>query len=265
MLYLRYLLIGLRGQFRLKWNFWLLALGQLGIALSSLLAALVLLTRFKSLAGYSAMQILLIYGVANASFALMEIFARGFDAFSGILSQGEFDRILLRPRGTVLQVLGARVEPSRIGRLGIGLACLGTAVFRLWPALCAQGPLFLGMRLLCLALMFSGSCAIIFALFVLGASFSFVTMDSLEIIAIFTDGGREMSQYPLAIYPRWMRSFFTFIVPFGCVNYLPLEFVLGRAGSSPWASLLPLVGFAFLSLSFLAWKAGIKRHVSTGS
>lgn len=62
-----------------------------------------------------------------------------------------------------------------------------------------------------------------------------------------------------------MRRFFTFVVPFGCVNYLPLEFVLGRPGSAPWSAFFPLAGLAFLAASTAIWNAGARRYVSTGS
>ena len=35
------------------------------------------------------------------AFALAECFARGFDTFASMLGNGTFDRILVRPRGTV--------------------------------------------------------------------------------------------------------------------------------------------------------------------
>jgi ABC-2 type transport system permease protein len=43
--------------------------------------------------------------------------ARGFDAFSGLVVSGEFDRLLVRPQGTLVQVMGSQIEISRIGRL----------------------------------------------------------------------------------------------------------------------------------------------------
>jgi ABC-2 type transport system permease protein len=37
-------------------------------------------------------------------------------------------------------------------------------------------------------------------------------------------------------------------------------------GAPDWLlPLAPLAGFAFLSLSFLAWRAGVTRYASTGS
>jgi ABC-2 type transport system permease protein len=37
-----------------------------------------------------------------------------------------------------------------------------------------------------------------------------------------------MSQYPLEIYRPWFRRFFLFVIPLGCVSYLPGVAILGR-------------------------------------
>jgi hypothetical protein len=37
-----------------------------------------------------------------------------------------------------------------------------------------------------------------------------------------------MSQYPLEIYRPWFRRFFIFVIPLGCINYLPGVAILGR-------------------------------------
>ena len=50
-------------------------------------------------------------------FGLAEAFARGFDSFASIIGNGVFDRIMVRPRSLILQVLGQRIEFTRIGRM----------------------------------------------------------------------------------------------------------------------------------------------------
>ena len=49
--------------------------------------------------------------------SLAECFARGFDLFPQMIANGEFDRALVRPRPLVFQVLAAKMEFTRIGRL----------------------------------------------------------------------------------------------------------------------------------------------------
>ena len=264
-LWFRYARVALMGQFSKRSNLVVVTLAQLFLTLSALAAVLVLFGRFGTLAGYSRDEVLLLFGIAQVSFSVVELLARGFDSFSAILAQGEFDRILVRPRGTILQVLGARLEFSRLGRALVGALILAHALRALGPAMGSGGPALAAARYATVASMTLGSGAIFAGIFVLGASLAFLSPDGLEVVNIFSDGGREMSQYPLSIYDKALRRFFTFVVPFGCVNWLPLEFALGRPGASWPAAFLPFAGFAFLALSFLAWRAGVRRHVSTGS
>lgn len=51
------------------------------------------------------------------AFSLAECFARGFDQFPKAISNGEFDRMLVRPRSAIFQILASKLELSRIGRM----------------------------------------------------------------------------------------------------------------------------------------------------
>lgn len=100
----------------------------------------------------------------------------------------------------------------------------------------------------------------------LAATLCFWTIQGLEVVNIFTDGGREMAQYPLNIYHKWVTKFFTFVIPFGCVNYLPLLYVLGRSdGESILYMLAPIAGIVFIFPCLLVWQFGVKHYRSTGS
>jgi ABC-type uncharacterized transport system, permease component len=253
----RYLRIVAKGQLRYRSTFYLNVFGQIAIPLSVLAGALLLFSRFGNLEGWTMAEAMLCYGITNAAFALAELLARGFDTFPSVLANAEFDRILVRPRSPVLQVLGSRLDLSRFGRLAVGLVVLGWSIAGLsieWTFLKAAT---IALMLVCGALLFSG-------IFVLGAAFAFVTTDAFELVNVFTDGGREMAQYPMTIYERPLRFFFTFLIPFACVNYLPLTFVLGKGGS-PWACLLPLASALFVLPCLAVWNAGARRYISTGS
>lgn len=53
------------------------------------------------------------------------------------------------------------------------------------------------------------------------------TTQSLEIMNIFTDGARDLTQYPLSIYHKYVKLF-TYILPLAFVNYFPLLYVIGK-------------------------------------
>jgi len=201
----------------------------------------------------------LCYSVIHIAFSLSECFARGFDAFSQTVVKGDFDRILVRPRSTVLQVLGSRFEFTRIGRLAQSLIVLALAIINLnieWNL----------YKVITLTFMVIGGIVIFIGIFMLSATLCFWTIEGLEVMNILTDGGREISQYPLNIYKEWVRKFFTFIIPFGTVNYLPLLFILDKIEGHPIQYMLtPILGMIFIIPCLLIWKFGVKRYKSTGS
>jgi ABC-2 type transport system permease protein len=257
-LYFRYALLAAKGQLRYRSTFFLTAFGQFFVPFFVFAGMVMLFGRFGNLKGWTLPEAMLCFSVIHVSFSVSECFARGFDMFGTVLSNGEFDRILVRPRSTILQVLGSRFEYSRVGRLFLAI---GALVWALGNLAIDWNPL----RVATLCLMILGGIAIFSGIFMLGASLCFWTTEGLEIMNVFTDGGREMAQYPLTIYQDWVRKFFTFVIPFGCVNYLPLFYVLGKPGASPFAALAPLAGFLFLLPCALVWRRGVRRFRSTGS
>lgn len=73
-----------------------------------------------------------------------------------------------------------------------------------------------------------------------------------------------MSQYPLDIYKKWVTRFFTFVIPFGCVNYFPLMYILDKvSGNYILYMLSPLYGVLFIIPSLLIWRFGVARYRST--
>src|SRR5919199_1138 len=110
---------------------------------------------------------------------------------------------------------------------------------------------------------------IYFAIFVLGATFCFWTVQAKEATHVFTYGGDGLASYPLDIYRGSVRRFFTFVVPLAFVNYEPALYVLGRPdplGLPDVARLLsPVAALAMAALAWLGWQQGVRHYQSTGS
>jgi len=261
-LYARYAGISIRGQMQYRASFVMMSLGQLAITGVEFLGIWALFQRFGSLRGWTLPEVALLYGLVNVAFALADAFGRGFDLFEQMIRLGDFDRLLLRPRGTAFQVAARELTLMRVGRLLQGLAVLGWGAARLGVAWTAP------KIILALAAILGGAC-MFFGLFVLQAVLTFWTVEGLEIMNTVTYGGTETAQYPLPIYQDWFRRFFTWVVPLACVNYLPAQAILGRPdplGAPPalqWAA--PAVGLAFMLLCLQTWKLGVRHYRSTGS
>ena len=112
-LYGHYISIVVRGMMQYKVSFLLTSLGQFLVSFNVFLGIYFLFQRFHQVRGYSYGEVLLCYAVVLMEFSLAEMWARGFDTFSGIVKNGEFDRVLVRPQGEILQVLGSRFELTR--------------------------------------------------------------------------------------------------------------------------------------------------------
>lgn len=258
-LYLRYVSLLLKSQMEYRTSFILLSIGQFFVPFLIFLSIFMFFNRFPNIGGWSLYEVSLCYAVIHIAFSLSECFARGFDSFSSIVVNGEFDRILVRPRSTVLQVLGSKFEFTRIGRLAQSIIVLVFTLANInvdWDI----------SRIVTLMLMILSGIFIFAGIYMLGAALCFWTIEGLEVINVFTDGGREMSQYPLSIYKEWIRKFFTFIIPFGAVNYLPLMYILNKGGANSIKYMFtPLYGILFIIPCLFVWNFGVRHYKSTGS
>ncbi len=259
-LYGRYVQVGIQSQLQYRTSFILMLFGNFFGSAIEFLGIWALFSRFGSLRGWKLEEIALFYGVVNIAFALAEAFGRGFDTFSNMVKSGDFDRLLVRPRSTELQVTGSDMQLMRMGRLTQGIFVLTWAIREL------HLPLNLSDAVIILSTILGGF-GIFMGLMVLQATLAFWTIESLEVMNTVTYGGNEASQYPMTIYRPWFRKFFTFVVPLACVNYLPLSPLLGRVNyfGPAAAAISPLVGIAFFAISLYAWKFGVRHYHSTGS
>jgi len=262
-LYLRYAGISIRSQMQYRASFVMLAMGQFVITGIEVVGIWAMFDRFKTLRGWSLAEVALFYGLVNIAFALAEGIGRGFDLFAGMVRRGDFDRLLLRPRHTVLQVAAGEIQLMRVGRLAQGLIVL------LWAAATLDVRWTAARVGLTLFAVIGGAC-MFYGLFVLQATLAFWTTETLEITNTVTYGGTETGQYPLPIYRKWFRTFFVFVVPLACVTYFPAVAILGRDDPflhSPawfrWSA--PGVGVLFLLGSLRVWTFGVRHYRSTGS
>ncbi|NMM50955.1 ABC transporter permease [Paenibacillus aquistagni] len=257
-LYFRYMIILLKSQLQYRASFIMLTIGQCLTPLTSLAAMYFLFERFGQIKGWTFHEVALCFAVTHIAFSMTEIFARGFDTFPSLVRDGEFDRLLLRPRSTVLQVLGSKFEFTRLGKFAFSVGLLAWAMMQMpspWTT----------VKLMTLGFMIAGGVLIYLSIFMMAATLSFWTIQGIEIVNVLTDGGREMTQYPLSIYHQRIRRFFTFVVPFACVNYLPLMVLVDHKEAQPWYALLPLVSVLFLIPSIGIWRYGVRHYRSTGS
>lgn len=223
-----------------------------------------ILQRFENIGGWTLGQVAFLYGIVEASFGTMDLIFGGFDpdTFAPMVQRGLFDQLLLRPLGLTLQVLGSQFVMRRLSRVAQGVAvfCIGLALtdihWTVWKV--AYLPIVFGS----LILFFGG-------LYIIGSTSTFWTVQRVEAINIFTYGGAEMMSYPMHIYTKWMRRFFTYILPAIFLVYYPALYILDKPDPlqmpvfSPFLSPLAGAGMMFVALAF--WRFGVRHYASTGT
>lgn len=256
-LYGKYLSMQVKSQLEYRKSFIMMLVGQGLGALASFVGIMVLFNRFHSVAGYTLPEVLISFVVSWSSFSIAESFARGFDRFSLLMGNGTFDRILLRPRGTILQILGQTIDLSRLGRL------IQAAIIFVWVI--GTSPIeWTFLRALTLVNMVIGGIFVFTALFLIGAGVTFFTTEGLEVLNIFTDGGREFGTYPMSVYGEGALRFFTFVVPIAVFQTYSLRYLF-RPDAPVWLVFLPLATALFYLPAYTVWRWGRRRYASTGS
>ena len=200
-LYFKFFSIQIKTLLEYKKSFIFSIIGQIISSFFSLISIYFLYNKFGNIEGYTFNNVLICYIVSYVGFSFAECFFRGFDQFDKMISNGEFDRILTRPRGLVFQVLANKIEFEKIGK-AIAAICALTIL------LSTSSDLLKLDKIITIILMILGTIVIYASLFVLNGGICFFTTQSLEIMNIFTDGSRDLTQYPLSIYHKYNCNYF---------------------------------------------------------
>lgn len=192
----------------------------------------IVLGQFGSVGGWTLSQIALLYGVRLTAHGLWTVnFSRLF-AIDEMVRQGEYDRMLLRPMPTMLQLMYSSFRMPTLGDL-IGGAMLDGA-FQVGPA-----------------------------------ALTFRFLETISLRVIFDNIFSTFGGYPVSIFERPTRFLLTYLVPMAFIAWVPATVLLDRTDELPfpvaiaWAS--PLVGPALLGVALWVFRRESRHYQSAGS
>ncbi|MBQ9013754.1 MAG: ABC-2 family transporter protein [Bacilli bacterium] len=256
-LYIKSLGMNLKTILEYKSSFIFSFISQFFIFFSYYFIIIALFNKFDNIKGFTLYEVLLNFSIVQFGYSFCELFARGVDNFDRLIISGNFDRLLLRPKNIMLQILISDVDFIKASRLIQSIIVLVISLINLKVKLTL-------IKVICLILMLTSSILLFFGIFVLAAAYCFWTVQGLEVRHVFTDGGKHIAQYPIGIFKKGVFYFFTFIIPYALVNYFPLLYFIGKEKSVLYA-FCPLLVFIYLIPCFIVFKIGLKRYSSTGS
>lgn len=255
--YRDYLILHFKSILQYKLSFILSFLSQIFVFFSYYFIILSLFGKFGNLQGFNLYEVLLTFSVIHFGYSMNEAFARGLDQFDHLIIEGEFDRILLRPQKILIQTLGFKIDYVKLSRVLQSIIILIYSLIKLqikWNIL----------KVLTLIFMLLSSCLLFFCIFLIAASYCFITVQGLEFRNLITDGGKHIAQYPMGIFNKRLLLVFTLLIPYSLVNYYPLIFLVGKTNNIVYM-LLPLLVILYIIPSYLIFYRGSKKYLSTGS
>ena len=256
-LFIESIKLNIKSQIEYKASFIINSISQLFVFFSYYFMILALFNKFNNIKGFTLYEILLCFSIIHLGFAFNETFFRGIDRFEDYIIDGSLDRFLVRPRGILFQALSAQIDLIKSLKIIQAIIILIISLINLdivWNI----------SKVIVLILCILSSILIFFGIFILTASYCFVTVQGLEVKNLFTDGGKHMAQYPIGIYRKGIVFIFTFIIPYAFINYYPLLYFLDKSNNTLYM-FSPLLVLIFLVPCLLSFKIGLKHYSSTGS
>lgn len=256
-LYFKFMKIHFKSELQYKLSFALSFISQFIVFFGYYFTIICLFDKFSNIKGFTLYDVLLTFGIIQFGFSFCETFFRGIDTFDDLIVNGTFDRLLLRPQNILLQVFVNEVSFVKASRLIQSIIILVIAIINLEVIWTID-------KIFTLIFMLIASVFVFLSIFILAASYCFFTVKGLEVRNVFTDGGKHMAQYPIGIFKKGFVFVFTYIIPYGFVNYYPLLYLLDKQTNKLFI-FSPLITILYLIPSIIIFYKGIKRYSSVGS
>lgn len=238
-----------------KFTFILFTIAKILRFLFFLIFLLLLLSKTKTLAGYTSLQAIFFLLTFNMIDTLAQLFFREVYRFRSEIISGNFDLVLVKPINPLLKVLFGGADGIDfiilIPLIG-GIVYLGLKIGVNSPI---QVILYI---LLCLnAFLIATS----FHIFVLALGVLTTEVDNT--IMMYRDIAR-MGTIPIDIYKEPLRSVLTFAIPVGIMMTFPVKAFLGLL-SWPMIFIAFFLSALFLWSSLSLWKYSLKNYSSASS
>ena len=251
----------LRSELQYRTSFLLLVASVFVFSFLDFVAVLVIFGTIDELAGWSFAEVALLYGTSGVAFNLANVFVAGVDRAAQHIRAGTFDSLLIRPRGTIVQLTSSDIELRRVGRLAQASLVLVVALASVDVEWSAAKVALVPTLLLSGAAIFGG-------IWVIVAAIAFWTVDNRAIANSVTYAGNYFTFYPLDVFGGWLRGAFA-LIPIAFVNYLPVTWILEKDdayGWPRWAGLVsPAVAIVLALVARQVWSFALRRYRSTGT
>ncbi len=230
-------------------------------ALSSLFAfsfVLLLFVPIDSIAGWKRDEIIFIYGFSLVPYGLFAMVSWNlYDFGSRFIVDAAFDRVLLRPVNSFLQVICESFRIQALAEAALGIVVMIHAAHELRLEFSFFDLVWIGFSFLC-------GTVIFIAVFGALCAISFFAEDRVG-IAPPVFNLINPARYPPDLFDPAIRFMLRFVIPFHFVAFYPATLVLRRGEFVEMCRWTPLAALACVGVLAVVWRIGVRNYSSTGS
>lgn len=221
------------------------------------------LLKFDSINQWNINEMLFLFSILFLTYALVVALFADLRDFSCMIREGRFDRLMVRPRGLLFQLILNNADVLAVA----GHGTLGIILF-----LISAGRVGIQWNLVTVLYYVSaiiGGVLIQGGIFIFFSALSFYFVETGSMREIFYWNMRKFAGYPISIYSKAIQIIMIYVVPFAFVNYFPAQFLLRKEDmalyNESYMYIAPVVGVVIYLFAYVFWRMSVKRYTSTGN
>lgn len=230
---------------------------------ANIIAIYLALLKFDRINDWNVNEMLFLYSILFLTYAFVVSLFADLRQFSDTIREGRFDRLLVRPRSLLLQLIlnnADLIASAGHGTLGILLFVISAGRVGIhWDFVTIL--YYVGAII--------GGILIQGGMFIIFSSLCFYFVETNSIRDIFYWNMRKFAGYPISIYHKVIQGILIYVVPFAFVNYFPAQYLLRKEDMADYPAIYiyiaPFVGIIVYAAAYLFWRVSVKRYYSTGN
>jgi ABC-2 type transport system permease protein len=249
---LLYFRVGALNELQYRVNFFIQLLQSLVALGVGLIGLALVFSHTTALNGWTRPELLAVMGVHILMGGLINaIIQPNMQRLLEEVREGTLDYALTKPADSQAIVSVREFRIWKIVDVATGLIVLFAALLQLQ----AQAQVWQALAF-AVALLFGWAMVYAFWLMLTSTVFWFIRID--ELVNLF-EGVYAAGRWPVSIYPDWLRTGLTFLIPVAFAVTVPAEALTGRL---TWQTLLGAAGLAvgLMLIARLVWRAGLRRY-----
>ena len=221
------------------------------------------LLKFDDINSWNVNEMLFLFSLIFLTYSIVVVLFADLRDFSCMIREGRFDRLVVRPRGLLFQLISNNADV--IAALGHGT--LGLILFIVSAGRVGVHWNFVTILYYIGAVI--GGVLIQGGIFIIFSAISFYFVETNSIREIFYWNMRKFAGYPISIFNKLIQSVMIYVIPFAFVNYFPAQYLLRKDDMKNYPQMYiyiaPFVGVVVYLAAYIFWRVSIRHYKSTGN